>query len=245
MENQFLFSVILPVTVGGILFCILWHSFTSHKHRDLPRAIAKGLGGSKFLLTRGVGHGTTDFFFDIDLSVTNPLMLKPIVDWYVAVIEKIKNEFGKIDKLAFIEKDSGPVGSILLTGILIDRAKIPGVIVRLRRRLSVNSLKESNVKRGNQVILVSDVLTKGWGIESAVQKLRLCGYQVQAAVVLVSRKEHREIKELEDRLKIRIFYAFKATKKEDLERQPLKEFIEEEKYKKRGYQIPLNNSISV
>lgn len=245
MTNEFLVSVVLPVTLGGVLFCILWYSLTSHKYTDFPRALASGLSGSKFLLTRGVEHGITDFFFDIDLSIIDPLMLKPIVDWYIAIIKKIKNELGRIDRIVFIEKDSGPVGSILLAGILIDKVKIPGLIVRLRRRLSLNSLKGREVERGNQVILISDVLTSGGGIENAINNLRSHGVNVQAAVVLVSRRDSREIKELEDKLKTRIFYAFKATRKEDLEREPLKKFIEAEKEKKRGFKIPLDKSISI
>ncbi len=73
------------------------------------------------------------------------------------------------------------------------------------------------------------------------------GLQVEAAVVLISRRDPEEIKKIEEDLKIRIFYAFKATKKEDLQREPLKKFIEKEREKKKkkgDFRIPLDRSIS-
>ena len=244
--SDFFVWVVLPVIMGGILFSTLWYYLSSYKYKDLPRAIAKGYSGSKYLLTRGEDHGTTDFYFDIDLSIANPSMLRPIIDWYVAVIERIKSEYGKIDGIAFMEKDSGPVGSILLAGTLIDKANVPGIIVRLRRRLHLNSLKGAGLKKGDQVILISDVLTSGGGIVNAVTKLRSHGLRVISAVVLVSRKEPDRVRELEEKHGIRVFYAFKATQKEDLQQEPVKTFIEKiKKGKKEGdIGIPLNTSIS-
>jgi orotate phosphoribosyltransferase len=247
MLNQFLFFVALPLAVAAIIFSILWYYLSSHKYKGLPHALAEGFSGSKYRLTRGVERGTTDFYYDIDLSVTNPVMLQSVVDWYLAAINKIGREYGPINRIAFIEKDSGPVGAIVLTGILVERTKIPAIIVRLRRRLMVNSLKGGEIKAGDRVILVSDVLTSGGGIKNAIQKLRLHKVKVRAAIVLVNRMNSKDIKELEKELAIPLFYAYGITNKGELEQHPIKKFIDvlkEDKEEKRDPRVPSRNSIS-
>ena len=68
--------------------------------------------------------------------LSTPDDIESVVERYLNVIHSAISEFYPIHRLAFIEKDSGPVGALTLKDLLIVRTRIPGVIIRVQRRES-------------------------------------------------------------------------------------------------------------
>lgn len=226
MIVQSLFYLMLPVVILTGLFGILWLWLSSYKFRKLPNAIGYGFTGSQYLLTRGrAGRGITDLYYDIDVSITDNKKMSAVADWYLSIIHKIIKNNPAIDRIAFIEKDSGPVGTIMLLGLLVEKCKLPAIIVRLRRRLSINSVKGYEVKKGLNVILASDVITSGGSLKNAIQKLLEVGIHVKAAIFLISRMDDVSINGLEKELGINIDYAWIVKDKSDLEKYPIKTYL--------------------
>jgi orotate phosphoribosyltransferase len=80
-------------------------------------------------------------------------------------INDIRKEI-KVNKLAFFDKAYGPIGAIVLANSIISKTGIDAVYVRLRRRLNFDQIK-GELKHGDTVIIISDVLTAGDGILNA------------------------------------------------------------------------------
>jgi orotate phosphoribosyltransferase len=87
----------------------------------------------------------------------------------------------------FIEKKVGPVGAVTLKDLLIQRADIPALIARPRRRLVASAIK-GEFSPGDKVILVTDVITKGTTILEPIEKLeQLGGLQIVGVVTFLLR----------------------------------------------------------
>ncbi len=242
MLNNFFILVALPLVIGTALFTIIWLWLSYYKYKEFPEAVINGSTRSKYLLTRGVEKGLTDFFYDLDTAITSHTMVKTIIEWYLSSINEAIKKVGPVERIAFIEKDSGPVGAIILAGTLVEKTKIPAIIVRLRRRLLVNSIKGDEVSERTRAILITDVLTSGGGLRKATHKLRLAGVDVQAAVFLVSRTDSEGVKKLEKELGISLFYALAAKDKKDLEKYRADNLLikKKRKNKKGTLQSPSN-----
>jgi len=223
MLTSLFYDVLFPSFLGATILAGVYFYLSSYRYNALPRALAHGFGRSNYVLTRGRKHGVSDFFYDIDESVTDYRHLDAVLQFYASSIQEIQKRHGKIDRLAFIERDSGPVGAISILGFLSDKLKISSIIVRPRRRLPVNSVKGQLDKEcPKHVVIISDVATSGGGINAAIKKLECEKTKVLGAVVLVSRMKKADL----DSFGIPLQYAFQINEKSDLERQPMKSFIE-------------------
>jgi orotate phosphoribosyltransferase len=220
MLTDLVLDIFLPSFIFGILFAVIHFYLSSYKHWGLPKALANGFAGSKYVLTRGRKHGISDFFYDIDASLTNHKDLDAILKYYTSSINEIQNSFGRIDKLAFIEKDSGPVGTISLLGVLTRRLKLSSIIIRPRRRLDLNSIK-GDLGYKDRIVILSDIATSGGGIKAAVKKLSSKQAKVIAAVVLVNRMTKEDMEDLA----LPLYCAFRINEKSDLEKEPIRSFI--------------------
>jgi orotate phosphoribosyltransferase len=193
------------------------------------KSLAWGMTRSKYFLTRGESEvSATDFYFDIDVPATDPGLTAQLCDWYAGTVRTIERESGvAIRRLAFIEKDSGPVGAILLTSLLVRETGIPAVVVRNRRRLPVNAFKEKlPFQSGDAIVVISDVATSGTGIRQAIEKLWARGATVPAAIVLVNRGGEKLRLQLAQE-KIELFAAIDAETRSDLETGLLREVLRE------------------
>ena len=215
------YNVLLPSFVVATVLAGVYFFLSAYRHKALPIALANGFGGSNYVLTRGRKQGVSDFFYDIDGSLTDYKYLTAVMKFYASSIQEIQRRYGKINRLAFIEKDSGPVGAISLLGFLSDKLKISSIIIRPRRRLLVNSVKGNFGEEENNIVIISDVATSGGGIKSAIEKLDCEKNKVLGAVVLVSRMKKADT----DKLGIPLFYAFHINEKSDLEKEPIKSYI--------------------
>lgn len=216
------YNVLLPSFVVATVLAGVYFFLSAYRHKALPSALANGFVGSNYVLTRGRKQGVSDFFYDIDDSLTDYKHLDAVLKFYTSSIQEIQRRYGKINRLAFIEKDSGPVGTISILGFLSDKLKISSIIIRPRKRLFVNSVKGNfGEEEKNNIVIISDVATSGGGIKSAIEKLDCEKTKVLGAVVLVSRMKKADM----NKLGIPLFYAFHIKEKSDLEKEPIKSYI--------------------
>lgn len=216
MPNIIFSTVIAPAIVVIMVIGIILIVSIIYKERQYDRVSKIAFSGSMYRFTRGIKDGITDLFFDLDISSNNPNSLKHIIDWYTTAINNLIIKYGQINRVAFIEKDSGPVGAITLISAVIQKINIPAIIVRVRRRLPQNLIKgdlENNVKN---VILVTDVFTSGGGIRIAIKKLRKHNINTKAVVFYINRSEEEYTQRVEKEIGVPFIYFDTVTKKADL-----------------------------
>lgn len=129
--------------------------------------------------------------------------------WFKEELAKQRHLSGQVDRLAFVEKQEGPVGALTLKDLLSWQTNIPSAIVRPGRKgpaLRIKLLHKQAPSRqggdygvtserfrsnGNpeRVILVSDVATTGITILNSVKLIERAGGKVDAAFVLYDREE--------------------------------------------------------
>src|SRR5258708_32981879 len=123
-----------------------------------------------------------------------------VTDWLVRVVEDTRREYGPLDRLCFVEKREGPVGTLTLKDLLSLQTGIPAITVRLRSDIPNSVLKIKgtpaegasgcNVLRPRErVLLVSDVATSGDTVLDAIKIVRDAGGMVSVAAVLFDREE--------------------------------------------------------
>lgn len=118
----------------------------------------------------GRGHQ----FFDVDAVLTTPEGGALITNWISGKITELERKFGRPDKLIFIEKDSGPVGMVIAMTSIVEKTGIPGVVVRLRRKVLPGMIKQSPsapLSEGETAIVVTDVTTSGRSAITTIDRI--------------------------------------------------------------------------
>ncbi len=139
-------------------------------------------------LTSGV---PSKHHIDMDYLLQNmsPKTIGEVSGQYAAEISKLEERGVKIDKLAFFEKPFGPIGPFLFVSSIVEKTNKPAVLIRLKRRTGIEVVKGAELKRGDSVLIVSDIATSGEGIDQAAEVLRRHGAAVTHALVLVNRNQ--------------------------------------------------------
>lgn len=152
---------------------------------SLTRATKQAITQSVNILSSGF---PSDWHLDIDRVLCRAKESGLLADEYVAKIKEMQKQGTKIDKLGFIDKIYGPVGSIALMSSIAAGTGIDSIIIRLRRRIPIGQAK--GVKRRNEdsVLIVSDVLTTGDGIIEAANIVRKYA-NVNNALVYLDRNQ--------------------------------------------------------
>lgn len=131
------------------------------------------------------GGAESNYFFDIDRLISDPKGASVASKYYVNKLNEITKDH-KIDKLAFIDKNVGTVGILPSMSSIISGVGIDGFIVRLRKEVPVGKIKcafGKEPKKGEQIVIISDVLTAGGGVIAA-HKL-ISNYEVTTPYVIV------------------------------------------------------------
>lgn len=205
MNDILLKNVLLPTIIGTIVVGVIFIVATIYRERGYLSAAKEAFSACLYRFTRGIDLGTTDLFFDLDTSTTSPLSLKHVINWYVVAINNIQNKYGKVDRIAFIDKDSRSVGVITLLSAMVDKTSIPAIIIRLRKRLPQTELK-GDLKNMGGVVLVYDVFTSGGGIKIAVDILKRRGINIKAVLFYISRSEKDVVEKLQNKIGAPLFY---------------------------------------
>lgn len=146
----------------------------------------KAISKSDWALARGI---PSKYFFDLDKLAYSPESIGVTSERYAETIKELRKKEPKIDRLAFIEKDFGTVGALLLMSSIILKVGINGAIIRLRRETSLGEVKGAKIADDNYVLIVSDVLTSGEGVEKAFRIITKYGAKVPYAVFLYDREQ--------------------------------------------------------
>jgi orotate phosphoribosyltransferase len=155
---------------------------TPKKEDDLTtKADKKALVNCENVLSSGF---PSNWNYDIDSRLCSFEDTAKLSAQYVHKITDMRKMGIRIDKLAFIDKDYGPVGTIALMSSITAGTKINSLIVRLRRRAQIGQIKCENIAGNDCVLIVSDVLTTGDGILKAAELLRKSATVTHALVYL-------------------------------------------------------------
>lgn len=91
----------------------------------------------------------------------------------------------KIDALAFIERDDGPLGLVSARQLISERSAMPVWVVRPRKRLHYSLVKGGVPTPGHAVAILNDVATTGDSIVEAAEALWSFGVQTPVAFSVV------------------------------------------------------------
>jgi len=153
------------------------------KARDdsITRADKKALINCENVLSSGF---KSKWNYDIDTRLCRFRDTEELANQYVCKINALLKMGVRIDKLAFIDKDYGPVGTIALMSSITAGTKLDSLIVRLRRRVPIGQIKCEKTEKDEHLLIVSDVLTTGDGILKAAEILRKTTKVTHALVYL-------------------------------------------------------------
>jgi hypothetical protein len=196
--------ILTPISVALLLFLYF-------RHRAQDDTMIAVLRFGVWCSTHPKIHsGEARDYFDSDLFLSEPKNIGVVLQWFKEELQQ-ERASGQIDRLAFIEKQEGPVGAVTLKDLLSWHTKTASAVVRPRRKgpaLRVkfvhdgltglakdrDGLAESRkgfFRRGSaeKIVLVSDVATTGTTILEAVDLIEKAGGCVKAAFVLYDRQE--------------------------------------------------------
>jgi orotate phosphoribosyltransferase len=135
-------------------------------------------------------------YIDLDGLLRKPALLKDLAKKISDVLTR-----WPVAKICFFEKDSGPLGVVPLAGLVASIMERPISIARPLRDVMAISLKGEPIRKGDEVVLVHDLLTSGFQILPAVNYIHELGAKVIAVVVCVDREEKKQRKD-EDFLRL-------------------------------------------
>lgn len=131
------------------------------------------------------GGMLSNYFLNVDKIIAKPEYLEKISTAYISKLNEISVD---ISYLAFIEKDSGPTGSLILLHSIMNKTKKPSFIVDLKKRTDIGRIKGIDPKTGENVAIISDTATTGDTIMNVANFLRKKGLITPYAVVLFDRE---------------------------------------------------------
>lgn len=138
----------------------------------------------------------SNWYVDVDKFLRIPRNVEKVGDWFESLLEVEEKVNGRIDRLAFLENEAGPVGAISLKDFICSRTGKSSIIIRLRKEIDELAVKGApyqkdwevaTVGKGERIMLVSDVATSGWSIHKAAKRVETVGGRVDTAVVLFDR----------------------------------------------------------
>jgi orotate phosphoribosyltransferase len=140
---------------------------------------------SEWTLTGGLA---SNHFFDIDNYLLSEEDAGQLANLLARKIDFLAKKIG-FDKVAVIEKvGPGPIGLIGITYLLKPLISKGIVIVRPRKKLLLAAIK-GNFRKGDRLLILTDVATGGWTIFGAAQKIWDAGGQVPAALAVIDRDQ--------------------------------------------------------
>lgn len=142
-----------------------------------------------FTLFRSGETGTD--YFDIDSIVETPEGGNTLLDGVEARIGELEDGGLEYDKIAFLHKDSGPVGLLIYAWTLCQRLDAELVVLKLWKKLRFDDLKikGNDIEDGDSVLLVDDVANTGTTQQRAIDLVRTNGGNVTGVVCVYERED--------------------------------------------------------
>ena len=199
-------AVVLVPLVGALLV-YLYYRFREYSEMMVD-VVKYGVYCS---IHQTINAGDATDYFDSDLYLSEPRNIKAVLRWFKDELHRERRGHGSIDRIAFVEKEVGPVGAITLKDLLSWYTGTPSVVIRPGRKGPALRIKFSHaglactkddqgrsakgdslfVRNGHPecIVLVSDVATTGTTILESVDFVERAGGQIKAAFVLYDRQE--------------------------------------------------------
>jgi orotate phosphoribosyltransferase len=188
-----------PVIWGGALLiaavigAVEWFRLAKIQGRpklDLEWVAACGIVQSTHTLTHQ--GGISPYFLNLDRIASTTDDVEKLSGWYIQSIGSFASET-EVDMLAFVEKDSGPVGTITLMGRIVTESGIPAVTARLRKRENFAKITGDpetveGLRAGQRVLLVTDAITSGRTANDAIAAISDAGGKVVGVCTLLDRR---------------------------------------------------------
>lgn len=172
-------------------------TFDTMSVRLAERALLTAFNPSAHVLSTA---GLSSYFFDFDRFVLNSVNAPLIRKALVSQIQSIERNFG-VDRLGILEKGGeNTVGCLTMTDSLSSESGIPSVLVRLTRHLLVDRVKTAigETVDGKRVLPITDNISNGAEIRSAVRALKKLGAVVTDVLVVLFRGSYLVQEQLED-----------------------------------------------
>lgn len=138
-----------------------------------------------------------DDFFDFDRLSCKLELRRILIQRYKEKIDELKNNGVEFNKIAFIDKNTGPTGSIVLASPLSEMLEKDFIILRIRKRLRLPHVKVKGwiknendypIKKGDLILLIDDVTTTGEGsLLKAIQLVKEFQGKIVAIVTALCR----------------------------------------------------------
>ena len=153
----------------------------------LIQAAGLSLQNSEYVLVGGI---PSSHYFDLDQFLRVKNYAAQLVELLVKKIHELKNSpTYSFNKIALIDKgEGGPVGLILLMGLLSSKLEEEIVIIRPKRLLLRASIK-GTINDGDKFLILSDVATTGRTIFLAYEKINAFGGVVPLSLVVFDRRQ--------------------------------------------------------
>ncbi len=200
--------LLLSIMAGGLL----WSELSKTR---FGRAITH----SDYLTQAGT---ETKEYFDADAYLGVPENIRATAGWLKAELRRIQADHGRIQRLVFIEKRGGPVGSLTLKDLLSSLTGIPAIIVRLGIefpnplfKVVGNSIDKNTVEiiePGENLVIISDVLTTGSTILEAKDILEGCHANVLHSIVLYDRAKDVDRKSFKETMGLSVYFTKESHK---------------------------------
>lgn len=165
--------------------------------KELRRELLRGFVSQSVLTHENItffhsGEKGTDFF-DLDNHSGYPAFQRDLLKGLNERIESLQDDGLSFDKLAFLDKDSGPAGMLPFAVQLSQELDKQFSIVKTWEKIRIDKLrvKGSPVTDGESILLIDDVLTTGSTQEKAIDYLENQGGDVEGLLVVLARYEHR------------------------------------------------------
>lgn len=137
-------------------------------------------------------------YFDIDRLTCHPSIQKDLVKEFVGKIRSMEKRGMQYNKIAFIDKEMGPFGVIILASTFSKELDKNIVILRLRKTLRFDHVKvkgwiehrnEYPLTQGDSVLLIDDVITTGGTQKEAIELVEGFNAKVTGIVCAFARSD--------------------------------------------------------